>query len=256
MPDEPRSLDILGIKPIADSISKLTSASVDSAAAFLSRICLPAAEEFGLLLRDRVSSWRASNFASIAQKAERKLKASHAPSNAHAHPRLVFKILDEGSWIEDDFVQELWAGLLASSCTASGVDDSNLRFVTLLSDLTQVQVRILNFLCQNATKIVSANGLVAADGLVVTLDVLQEVAQENDFYRLDRELDHLRAIELIGGGFHLGTSTDAEAMPTALALQLYVRGQGSRRSPVDFFGLQMPEREATEQGGAESNDDS
>lgn len=254
MPEERRSLDILGVKPIAESISTLTSAAVDGAAAFLSRICLPAAEEFGLLLRDRVHSWTASNIASITQKAERKLKASNAASNAHAHPRLVFKIVEEGSWIEDDFVQEMWAGLLSSSCTESGVDDSNLIFVSLLSDLTQVQARILHYLCDNATKKVSPNGLVTAQHLPVKLDVLQDVAQEDDFYRLDRELDHLRGLGLIQGGFLAGTSTDAEIVPSDLSLQLYVRSQGSRQSPVEFFGLEVPKKQETEQDETESNE--
>lgn len=246
MPEESRSLDVLGVKPVADSISKLTTAAVDGAAAFLSRICLPASEEFGLLLRDRVSSWRASNIASITQKAERKLNASDAPSNAHAHPRLVFKILEEGSWIEDDVVQEMWAGLLSSSCSESGVDDSNLIFVNLLSDLTKLQVRILHYLCDSATKEVSPNGLVTARFFTIQLDVLQDISQEDDFYRLDRELDHLRGLELIDGGFIPGTSTDAQVLPTALGLQLYVRSQGSRQSPVEFFRLGIPKIEETE----------
>ncbi len=67
---ENRSLDLLGIKPIADSIHTVTQAVVDGATEFLSRMCLPAAEEFGLLLRDRVSHWRAVNAAKIATKAE------------------------------------------------------------------------------------------------------------------------------------------------------------------------------------------
>jgi hypothetical protein len=53
MNQENKSLDILGIKPIGNAIESLTDGFVSGASAFLSRICLPAAEEFGLLLRDR-----------------------------------------------------------------------------------------------------------------------------------------------------------------------------------------------------------
>ena len=256
MPEEPRSLDILGVKPISDSISKVTSGVVDSATAFFNRICLPVAGEVGLLLRDRVRGWRASNLASIAQKAERKLKASNAASNAHADPRLVFKIVEEGSWIEDDFVQEMWAGLLSSSCSESGVDDSNLIFVNLLSELTKVEARILHFACDKATKEVSPNGLVLAEEFTITLDVLQDIAQEDDFYRLDRELDHLRALVLVDGGFYAGVSTNADLRPSPLGLQLYVRSQGSRQSPVEFFGLEIPNPEETKQSETEPNENS
>jgi hypothetical protein len=70
MTDSSRSLDILGAKPIADAALVVTKGSVDGAGAFLSRICLPVAEEFGLLLKDKVGHWRANNAAKIANKAE------------------------------------------------------------------------------------------------------------------------------------------------------------------------------------------
>jgi hypothetical protein len=63
--DESKSLDILGLKPYGDSVKVVTQAAVDGAAAYLGKICLPAAEEFGLLLKDKVSRWRAANAVSI-----------------------------------------------------------------------------------------------------------------------------------------------------------------------------------------------
>ena len=109
--DESKSLDILGIKPVGDAISKLTTALVDGSAAFLSRICLPASEEFGLLLRDKVSSWRAANLVAMLENAEKKV-ADNNLDGLHAHPRIVSSILEEGSWIDDVVVQDMWAGLL------------------------------------------------------------------------------------------------------------------------------------------------
>jgi hypothetical protein len=70
--NEWQSLDVLGIKPLAEAINTVIKGTVDGAAVFLGRICLPAAEEFGLLLRDRVSHWRRQNLIRIAEKAERK----------------------------------------------------------------------------------------------------------------------------------------------------------------------------------------
>ena len=52
------SLDILGIKPIGDAALVLTKAVVDGAGAVLSQICLPAAEEFGGLLKEKIHTWR------------------------------------------------------------------------------------------------------------------------------------------------------------------------------------------------------
>jgi len=69
--EENKSLDILGIKPIGNSIEKVTSKTMDGASLFLSRICLPAAEEFGFLLQDKVKNWRATNTQEILEKAEK-----------------------------------------------------------------------------------------------------------------------------------------------------------------------------------------
>jgi hypothetical protein len=223
MADESKSLDVLGIKPIAESINKVTSVTVDGAAVFLGRICLPAAEEFGLLLRDRVRGWRAANVAAITQRAEQRLNETEAPPDVHAHPRLVAGILEEGSWMEDPIVQDLWGGLLSSSCTESGDDDSNLVFINLLSDLTKLQARVLKYACENCQKSVAPNGLIQSDEMTIPLDTLIEITGESDIHRLDRELDHLREVGLIDGGFNPDSSTDAFIHPLPLALNMYIR---------------------------------
>jgi hypothetical protein len=235
-----KSFDLLGMKPLAEAANTLTKATVEGASAFLSRICLPAAEEFGLLLRDKVSVWRANNAAKIAQKAEQKYNELPAPEGRHAHPRLIAQIIAQGSWIEADDVQELWAGLLASSCTEHGQDDSNLIFIDLLARLTLSEARILDHICRNATKIVTDGGWIAADYFFMTLPELQKVSKISDFHRLDRELDHLRTLGLIHEGF-FSHSPNVNMTPTALALQMYVRCQGFIGNPLVFFRLHVPE---------------
>jgi hypothetical protein len=241
--DQPKQkcFDLLGVKPLAEAANTLVKATVEGTSAFLSRICLPAAEEFGLLLRDRVSAWRANNATRIAQKAERKYNQLPTPEGRHAHPRLIAQIIEQGSWIEVDDVQELWAGLLASSCTEDGQDDSNLMFIDLLARLTVSEARILEHICRNATKIVTNAGWITADCFIMTLSELQKVGKISDFHRLDRELDHLRTVGLIAGGFPLD-STNANMTPTPLALQMYARCQGFIGDPLFFFGIQRPEK--------------
>lgn len=238
MTSQSNSLDILGVKPIADSINKITAATVDGVSAFLSRICLPAAEEFGLLMRDRVRDWRAANLSAVVSRAEDRLRESSAPPDLHAHPRIVSGILEQGSWIDDPVVQDLWGGLLSSSCTPDGDDDSNLIFINLLSELTKLQAHVLKHVCENSTKSMSPNGLIGASRMVIPLDTLIGITGVSDIHRLDRELDHLREVGLIDGGFAQGYSTDATIRPCALLLHMYVRCQGSRLSPIDFFAAE------------------
>ncbi len=55
------NLDVLGIKPFGESVSTIVKGGVDGAGAFLSRICLPAAEEYGFYLQDQIRSRRSKN---------------------------------------------------------------------------------------------------------------------------------------------------------------------------------------------------
>ena len=245
MNSEPsKSLDILGVKPVGDAIKTATDSVFSGASAFLSRICLPAAEEFGLLLKDRVSHWRAQNAAKITEHAESMLQGS-AALNVRANPRLVFEVIEKGSWTDDDVFQKAWAGILASSCSSDGADDSNIIFSVLLSQLTSIQIRILNHAVNACSKWKSKSGFPFAEGIRLTVDELEAITGVSDVHRLDRELDHLRSLQLIspdimgdGSGFDPNTAI-ATVKVTALALHLYVRGQGYVGSPVEYFGLSL-----------------
>lgn len=235
--DENKGIDLLGIKPISDSINTVSKGVVEGASAFLSRICLPAAEEFGLLLRDKVSNWRINNYIKTVQKAEKKYE-KFAFDKSHAHPRLVSSILDNSSWVDSENIQEMWAGLLTSSCSDSGDDDSNLIFINILSQITSLQAKVINHACEKVGKKLSTNRLVVPDSpLVIKMDELFLIAGISDCHRLDRELDHLRYLGVMRGGIH----TDSEFVdltPTELGLQMYVRCQGSNESPIIFFKLE------------------
>jgi hypothetical protein len=71
-----------------------------------------AAEEFGLLLRDKVGKWRRENALATVAKAKDMLEV--APSEKrHAPPRLVMENLNRASWTDNEEVQKMWAGLYA-----------------------------------------------------------------------------------------------------------------------------------------------
>jgi hypothetical protein len=228
--------DVLGIQPVAEAAKRLTEATVDGAAAFLGRICLPAAEEFGLLLRDRVHAWRAANLARIAAKAEHKLSVTNPGTAKHAHPRLVASIVEQGSWTESDEVQELWAGLLASSCTDDGKDDSGIMFIDILGRLTVSQVQVFNHACTKTKVELSAGGWLIGSGPIVDLATLKEITALEDLHRMDRELDHLRTVGLLneGSGGFRAMSTEADLTPSAIGLQMFARCNGYR-DPIEFY---------------------
>ncbi|HWT31379.1 MAG TPA: Abi-alpha family protein [Croceibacterium sp.] len=238
MGEEKKSLDVLGIKPLSDAALVVVQGVVDGAGAFLGRICLPAAEELGLLLKDKVSAWRARNAAAISLEAK-KILETEGKEDVHAHPRIVGKIIEEGSWEDDPDLQKLWAGLLASSCSQDGRDQSNLIFINLLKQMTSSEVKLVNYACERSKKKLTGNGLIVADGdFAISTEEVQNILGTSDIHQADVEMDHLREIGILStySGFRYEHGP-ADITPSALALHLYVRCQGKSLSPIEFYGL-------------------
>ena len=260
-----KALDLLGIKGLSDSVRVATQGLIDGAAAFLSRLCLPAAEEFGLALQDRISDWRARNAVRMLNRAnDFHLSRSPDPTE-QLSPRLAHIAIEEASWIEDEQVQEMWSGLLASSTSRDGRSDDNLLFMNLLKQLSSLQVAILRFAVEKSSKeVVSTHGFVMPKASTsISVTQLLDLFDIEDLQRIDRELDHLRELGLIGspagwgmgGGIHTDSGM-AVLTPTPLALHLYVRAQGSKLSPKAYWNLAAPgdEKSAEEGAGNDSKD--
>ncbi len=238
-----KSTDVLGIAPYGEAVNTLAKGAVKGLGEFLGRICLPAAESLGFLFADQVNHWRAKNAAAIIQNAENKLNKFDQDKKMQAHPRLVMKVLEEGSWNDDDQIQNMWAGLLATSCTIDGRNDENLLFMNILSQLTIGQVAILDHACKNST-ITPINtgewtGLLTSNTLVLSMTELRDISGIDDIHRLDRELDHMRSLELIKDGIAIHLS-NATISLTTIALQMYARSQGHYGNPALFF---IPDKE-------------
>ena len=238
------SLDILGIKPIGDTVLMSVTKSLEGIEGFLKIVCVPALEEIGFLLKDKVRYWRLKNIINMLDKAKGKLNFENEQLHIQAHPRVALSIIENSSLIDNDIVQDMWAGLFASSCTATGQEDENLIFVDLLKQLTFSQAKIIKYSCENAKKVIYQNGLIAGDELEVDCKILIDITNITDIYRLDRELDHLRTIGLIGFGIGGGFIVESKYLranitPSYLALSLYVRSQGSNIAPNLYWKENM-----------------
>lgn len=143
MPDD-NSLDILGTKPLANAVEKIAERSVDGVGAFFGAICMPAAEEFGLLLRDKVAAFRKKNLESIASKSREKIEHQKLEPTGDANPLLLRQIIEDASWSEDPSIQSMWAGLLAVASSKRAVADDSLVYTDTLKRLTPFQARLIN----------------------------------------------------------------------------------------------------------------
>lgn len=231
--------DILGIRPYGEAINTGVKKSFEGIEGFLKLVCAPALEEVGLLLKDHVRHWRLKNILKILHKAKDKVEFVNGDLELKAHPRVALSIIENGSLNDNEELQELWAGLFISSCKSESQNDENLIFVDLLKQLTVIQAQIIKHSCENGEKLIK-NGLITGHTFKVDCDTLFAITGVRNIGRLDRELDHLRSLNLIGAGGNGGFSfndnpPEAEISPTGLSIHLYVKGQGYSGDPISYW---------------------
>ncbi|AYK14504.1 Abi-alpha family protein [Methanosarcina flavescens] len=229
------------LENIVSDFSYPVKKAIDGASSFIGKICMPAAEEAGLLLYDEVHAFRGKNLVSIVEKSKGILTFDPDTFKLKASPRVIWKIVENGSWTEDENLQNLWAGLLASSCTNNGKDESNLIYTDLLSRITPSEAYIINYLGKKCSE---SKGLL--NGCFHTLiNFNDELFKECLYFEnldklkcldhLGRELNHLESlglienVEIVHNHQFVGMST------TGLLLDLYVRCSGSLLSTEKYF---------------------
>lgn len=159
-------------------------------------MCLPAAEEVGLHFRDKVRGWRLKNTLTIIHEAKQMLEKRGNPELLHAHPRVAIKVIQEGSCVDSPDLQKMWAGLLASSCTKDGTDETSLIFVNILTQISSVQARMINYMTQESVKRFYAR-LPNYNPVTIEVSTLCDIAGLTDTSILERELNHLGYLGLI-----------------------------------------------------------
>jgi hypothetical protein len=201
------------------------------ALAFLRRICPPAAEEMKEMMHKTLSSVRVANAVDIAFKAERLLVNQPNAYNMVAHPGLMVRILEHGTWVDMEWIQELWAGLLASSCTFEGQDESNLVFINLLSRMAPLPTQILTAACAKATQAMAESASVSPYLLAFSAEEMAKITRSNNLTKIYRSIAELSELGLLERGPKISSSANSDtgkAKPTNLGLQMYARCQGIR----------------------------
>lgn len=239
--------DLLGIKPLGETIDKTVGAVIESASVFLASVCKPAMVEFGFMLSDKVRCWRLNNISKMLMKAKGKMEFADGKLELKANPKVAIAVMESSSYEEDDTIRDMWAGLFVSSCTEDGKDDSNMVFVDLLKSLNSIEARILQYACNNATIIFFPNGLIIGAKYYVSFKDITAIAETDDMYVIDNCLDHLsqmgllRESDLEGVPGFLATDKTLQAgiTPSALGLSLYYKATGSKLGLLDFYRPRM-----------------
>jgi hypothetical protein len=262
MKSEPPSGDILGLAPYGEAINTAVEKageitklcvekSFEAAEKFFSTICGPAASEVGLLMRDSVRVFRAKNLASIADKAKAHVTVTEDGVQLSAPPRLVHELIESGSWCDDDGLQKLWAGLLASSVTPDGKDEFGLIFADILKRITPAEAKVIDYACRDSKKEISEVEEILASWFYVDFSKFASITGISELSQAGFLISHIRALGLFRSADdmfshikHVDAKKRVEITPrihltpSRLALEFYVRCQGSRKTPREFFNVE------------------
>jgi hypothetical protein len=198
----------------------------------LRKICPSAAEEIRLMLHQRLSNRREASAVEITLKAQELLAGREHDTYRLAHPDMVRRILENGSWTEDNWIRQWWAGLLVSSCSADGLDTSNSVFIDLLAKLTPAHLRVLSFACRKDTGLLADSDPAARPDVYCTANELIEAVRSQSLARIQQTMGQLSSLGLLAENRNpsyvavteKGKKTRIE--PTALALKMHARCNG------------------------------
>jgi hypothetical protein len=201
------------------------------ALSFVRRICPPVGEGVGHLLQKTLSSYRRASAVDIALKAEEFLAREPDSGSLLAHPAIVLRILEVGSWADVEFIRMIWAGLMVASCTAEGNDESNLAIVDTLSILTPIHIRILTEACARTTEAASERGAITPDSLHYSAEEMRGITGTHDLTKIHRSVAQLADLGLFEKSERPSFVSDTDSInttPTRLGLQMYARCSGRR----------------------------
>ena len=211
------------------------------ALAFFSRICPEGAVDVTQLLREGFSSHKVGNAANIALDAQSLLKSNPHASEMHVPSALLIRILEQATSNEEDWLQQLWAGLIVSSCSIDGKDETNLRFIDMFGMLTPVPIKLFTIVSAVSSKFVNDYGTVTARPLACKIDDIT-IATGARGVQIERELERLAAVGLIekksANSPTLAPTGEAVITASSLGLELFARCNGHKGHPKDFYTME------------------
>ena len=198
---------------------------------FLRRLCPWSASEVNHALLERLSNKRVTSAVEIALQAENILLSHGHVAQPFVSSEILVRILEGGSWIEEDWIRRMWAGLLISSCSADGQDRSNLQFIDLLARLTPIHLRIFSFACHRSVEALDAGTSEAALDLYATAAELMEAADSHSFSRIQQTIGQLSSVGLLAESSRpsyvaMSDKSTTRTTPTALGLKMFARCNG------------------------------
>jgi hypothetical protein len=135
--------------PISTAIAtKGFKAGLAAAQGLIQKLFGPAAEEIGLMLRDKARVYRVKNLLSVLAKTDKLLREKSV--DPHPVPLRTLLPIIEGASIEDDeSLSQKWAGLLASAAALPDPSAAHPSFPRILGEITPREAVMLERLFES-----------------------------------------------------------------------------------------------------------
>ena len=231
--DTPPSTGQVAVAAIAELANKVFATSVVG----------PALSQLGLVLGDQAKLYRVANLVRINQKLDRILseKGVSRGETVSIAASVGLPLLERASYQDNDYLQEMWANLLASSLTGEHSQDHfslDITFVEVMHQLTRLDCEVLEYIVQNGFSGATPDGTLVA----VYLDPAV-VRAEFEGTPGHASLEKLINLGCIARVLRLPLSTSGDdlglglipqdVMATRIGLHLYVAASGKSLSWKD-----------------------
>lgn len=239
--------DPLGVKPIGESTKIIVEKTFQGIEGFLAATCKPVLDELGMMFRDKVRVWRLNNALNVIEKTKGKFEYKDGDIHLSANPKVALAVIENGSNEENDELQDMWAGLFATSYSEDGKDEENILYVSILKNLTLPAAKLVKHICENSKKTLYDHDIVGAQMVSPKGDELQNITGIKDLNKIEVILHKLNSLRLTHNpqgqdpsGFHSKNFNGqplAWLRPTNLALNFYLRCIGYKGTAKEYWHI-------------------
>lgn len=210
--------------------------------AFVVRIAPEAEADMLQILCNRMSLEQAGRATEMALKAEGIAARDQGALRRDVPWKLVRRILEDGSKVDEEQTRQMWAELLASSCRQGANDAVNLNDAALLSRIDSVQMRVFEAACRLAMRVGWEAGFKFHEDLHCGAEEIKKITHIQNLMGIERDLNHLFELGLLEQTERPALCQQVERVnmaPTFLALRLYARCKGQPEPPEKLEGAKL-----------------
>lgn len=235
--------------PLLEQRDAMRMLRVTSALAYLSRISAADCNESLRLILDEMVFETGETALDVLIGAEEIVSRRQQSTRSDVSPRVIHQILFNGARTETRWARNFWAGLLAAASLSGANDEKNLEYVTLLSQLDFVQLRIFATACTRSTQVVNDSGEMTVRPLACKADQISWLTGVSDYVHIECALDGLHQFGLLEKTVKrdpFALLEVANLTPTCNGLNFYAKCRGMMQPPIPPKGAEQVSLFATE----------